>query len=68
MRKISGLRGLEVLEARLGPMDPRGPLERGFVLVKDDQGRVLTNAGAAGPKAKVELQWRDGSRRAALED
>jgi len=59
---------LEVLGARLAPMDPRGPLERGFVLVKDEQGRVVTKAQQAGPRAKVELIWRDGSRRAGLED
>lgn len=58
---------LEVLGARLGPMDPRGPLERGFVLVKDARGRVLTRAAQAGPKAKVELQWQDGVRGAELD-
>jgi len=61
-------RRLEVLNARLQPMDPRGPLERGFVLVKDGQGRVVTRAGQAAARAKVELVWQDGSRRAALED
>jgi len=59
---------LELLSARLGAMDPRGPLARGFVLVRDLQGRPLTRAGAAPAAARVELQWLDGSRRAALED
>ncbi len=58
---------LEVLGARLGPMDPRGPLERGFVLVKDDQGRVVTRAAQAGPKARVALVWQDGVRGAELD-
>jgi exodeoxyribonuclease VII large subunit len=59
---------LEVLGARLAPMDPRGPLERGFVLVKDAQGRLVTRAGAADKGAAVELQWLDGSRAAELKD
>ena len=66
----AGLRAhrLELLGARLKVLDPRGPLDRGFVLVKDGQGRVLTRAGQAGARAKLELQWRDGSRWAELED
>jgi exodeoxyribonuclease VII large subunit len=59
---------LEVLGARLAPMDPRGPLERGFVLVKDAQGRLVTRARGAEPGAAVELQWLDGSRSAELKD
>jgi exodeoxyribonuclease VII large subunit len=59
---------LELLDARLGAMDPRGPLERGFALVKDEAGKVLTRAGQAGPGAAVVLQWKDGSRRADLKD
>jgi exodeoxyribonuclease VII large subunit len=70
MDGVSGARArrLEVLGARLQALDPRGPLDRGFVLVKDGQGRVLTRAAQAGARAKVELQWRDGARRAELED
>jgi len=59
---------LELLGARLGAMDPKGPLERGFVLVRDLQGRPLTRAGQAGAAARVELQWLDGRRRGVLED
>ena len=58
---------LEVLAARLGPMDPRGPLERGFALVRDRHGRVLTRSAQAAPGSQVELQWLDGTRRAELE-
>jgi len=57
---------LELLEARLGALDPRGPLDRGFTLVKDAQGRVLTRADQAPAGTRVELVWRDGSRRADL--
>jgi exodeoxyribonuclease VII large subunit len=56
---------LELLGARLGATDPRGPLERGFALVRDLEGRAVTRAAQA--PAQVELQWLDGSRRAALE-
>jgi exodeoxyribonuclease VII large subunit len=59
---------LELLGARLGAMDPNGPLERGFVLVRDREGRPLTRSAATPAAAKVELQWADGRRRAALED
>jgi len=56
----------EVLQARLQSLDPRGPLERGFVLVRDAQGRPLTRA--AGARGRVALQWQDGVRQAELED
>ena len=59
---------LEVLETRLGAMDPRGPLARGFVLVRDAQGRAVTSASASPAHAQVELQWRDGARQAELTD
>ena len=59
---------LEVLEARLGAMDPRGPLERGFVLVRDEAGRPVTSAQAAPGHACLELQWQDGARKAQLKD
>ena len=58
----------DVLRARLTSLDPRGPLARGFVLVRDAQGRPLTRAGAAPALAQVELQWQDGVRRAGLLD
>jgi len=59
---------LEVLETRLRALDPRGPLSRGFVLVRDAQGRPVTRAQDAAPRGRVELQWGDGVRRAELED
>jgi exodeoxyribonuclease VII large subunit len=59
---------LELTTARLRALDPTGPLERGFVLVRDLQGRPLTRAAAAPAAARVELQWLDSRRRAVLED
>jgi exodeoxyribonuclease VII large subunit len=58
---------LELLAARIQALDPAGPLERGFVLVRDQDGRPLTRADAAPAAATVALQWRDGVRRAVLE-
>ena len=59
---------LELLAGRVRAMDPTGPLERGFVLVRDGDGRPLTRSSAAPAAAQVELQWRDGRRRATLND
>ena len=58
---------LEMLAARIQALDPTGPLERGFVLVRDQDGRPLTRADAAPAAATVALQWRDGVRRAVLD-
>jgi len=59
---------LDLLGARLAAQDPKGPLERGFVLVRDALGRPLTRSAQAGPAAEVDLQWLDGRRRAELKD
>ena len=59
---------LEVLDAQLRSLDPRGPLERGFVLVRDAQGRPVTRCAELAARSRVELQWQDGARRADLVD
>jgi len=59
---------LELLDGRVRAMDPTGPLERGFVLVRDLDGRPLTRSAAAPAAAPVELQWQDGRRLASLKD
>jgi exodeoxyribonuclease VII large subunit len=59
-------RRLELLAARLQPMDPRGPLERGFVLVKDGEGRLVTRAAQVRAGDGVALQWQDGEHRAEI--
>jgi exodeoxyribonuclease VII large subunit len=59
---------LEVLGARLQTQDPKGPLDRGFVLVRDGQGRPLTRSADAPGLARVALQWKDGIRKADLLD
>jgi exodeoxyribonuclease VII large subunit len=59
---------LDLLGARLQAMDPGGPLERGFVLVRDRDGRPLSRSAQAPPGAQVELQWSDARRRGVLDD
>ncbi len=58
---------LALLSARLGGLDPTGPLGRGFVLATDAQGRPVTSSRTLAPGADLELRWKDGARKAALE-
>ncbi len=58
---------LAVLDARLAGLDPRGPMKRGFALVKDEAGRPVTSAAALPPKTTVALQWLDGERHAQVD-
>ncbi len=60
-------RRLEVLEARLQGLDPKGPLQRGFAFVKDHLGKPVTSARALPPNSEVALQWLDGERKGRLE-
>jgi exodeoxyribonuclease VII large subunit len=59
-------RRLDVLEARLKGLDPKGPLQRGFTLVKDHEGRLVTSARTLASGAEVRLQWLDGEREGTL--
>lgn len=59
-------RRLEVLEARLSGLDPKGPLQRGFTLVMDGEGRLVTSSQALPAGADVRLQWLDGERKGTL--
>jgi exodeoxyribonuclease VII large subunit len=58
---------LDVLEAWLHGLDPKGPLQRGFALVKDDSGRPVTAAKTLLPGSRITLQWLDGERKGRLE-
>jgi len=64
----SKARRLELCAARLEGLDPKGPLQRGFVLAKGAGGHLVLSAKELPPGAKVDLQWLDGERRAELED
>ncbi|HJV89284.1 MAG TPA: exodeoxyribonuclease VII large subunit [Holophagaceae bacterium] len=57
---------LDLLQERLKALDPKGPLARGFVLVRDAQGRPITTAGATHPGDRLRLQWLDGEREAEI--
>jgi exodeoxyribonuclease VII large subunit len=59
--------GLELALARLGALDPRAPLERGFVLVKDQDGRHLKSSSEAKTNARLRLHWGDGERAATVD-
>ncbi|MFZ1613195.1 MAG: exodeoxyribonuclease VII large subunit [Holophaga sp.] len=61
-------RCVAVLEARLRGLDPTGPLERGFVLATDEAGRPITSSTALPPGAELDLRWKDGGRRAKLQN
>jgi len=58
---------LAVLGARLGGLDPAGPLERGFVLATDGNGRPVTSSKALPSGAELDLHWKDGARKARVE-
>ena len=60
-------RRLAVLRARLEGLDPKGPLQRGFVLVKDETGRPVTSSQRLPSGAPVGLQWLDGERKGRLD-
>ncbi|WP_243294193.1 exodeoxyribonuclease VII large subunit [Geothrix mesophila] len=58
---------LAVLAERLRGLDPAGPLQRGFVLALDAEGRPVTTARALPAGADLRLRWRDGERKARLD-
>lgn len=69
MNQILEARGrrLEVLEVRLRGLDPKGPLQRGFTLVKDPSGRPVTSAKTLPTGSGLTLLWLDGERKGRLE-
>lgn len=58
---------LAVLAERLHGLDPAGPLQRGFVLALDPEGRPVTTAATLPSGAALRLRWQDGERRATLD-
>lgn len=57
---------LTALRGQLRALDPQRTLnralERGFALVRDENGEWVTNAKAAQAGQRLVIQWRDGSR------
>jgi exodeoxyribonuclease VII large subunit len=54
-------RHLETLAAALAAHDPKRTLERGYALVEDDAGRLVTTTTAARDARSVKLTFADGS-------
>jgi len=59
---------LNTATAKLSSMNPNGPMELGFVLVSDSNGRLVTRSSGLSVASKVKLCWLDGSRVANVED
>jgi exodeoxyribonuclease VII large subunit len=55
---------LALLRARLDGLNPAAPLERGFVLVSDHEGRHVKSSLEVQANAKLRLRWGDGERNA----
>ncbi len=66
--KLAELRRRRMLVAasKLPGLDPSGPLKRGFVLARGEDGRPVTRAADLGPGDGLRLQWLDGERRAQV--
>lgn len=56
----SPLRRLERLEDRLHALDPKAVLERGYALVSDASGQVLTSAVQLATGQAIRLEFHDG--------
>ncbi|WLT30547.1 exodeoxyribonuclease VII large subunit [Geothrix sp. PMB-07] len=59
---------LAVLAERLQGLDPTGPLQRGFVLALGPEGRPVTESAQLPAGARLRLRWKDGERKATLDD
>jgi exodeoxyribonuclease VII large subunit len=59
---------LDGIAAALHAHDPRRTLERGYALVDDGEGRVITSAGAARDVGQVRVQFSDAAVRATISD
>ena len=68
-RTRAGAAGLETLAARLGALDPRDIMRRGFVVCVDARsGRVVRGAGEALDARDVQLSFHDGAVSAVVNE
>jgi exonuclease VII large subunit len=58
---------LGIAIATLNGLDPKKPLEMGFVLASGQDGRRIKSSAEATANAKLRLQWKDGEKWAVLE-
>ncbi len=59
---------LETLGAVLGHLSPKAVLGRGYALVQDAAGHVVTSRDQVKRSDKIRIEFRDGSRGAVIED
>ncbi len=59
---------LDGLSSALHAHDPRRTLERGYALIDDGEGRVITSAAAARAAGDVRVQFSDAAVRATISD
>jgi exodeoxyribonuclease VII large subunit len=53
--------------ARLRTLSPLATLDRGYALVKRDDGTPVSSSAAVASGDAVLIQWRDGTRQARVE-
>jgi exodeoxyribonuclease VII large subunit len=66
--KVARLRSLEGLTIALSAHDPRGVLERGYAMVDDGEGNLITTATQARAAENVRLQFADDSVAAKIQE
>lgn len=66
LRLTRGRARLESLRAELGHLSPLAVLERGYAVVRDEAGRVVKDASAAGPGTLLEILLARGRLRARV--
>jgi len=59
---------LEALGRELGHLSPRAVLGRGYALVQNAEGQVITNSKQAKRGDKIAIEFHDGRRGAVIED
>ena len=60
-------RALDGWAARLGSLDHKAVLKRGFALVRDDQGRLVRQASSLAPGDAIEIEFADGRKDASIQ-
>jgi exodeoxyribonuclease VII large subunit len=66
--KLARLRTLEGLSIALAAHDPKGVLERGYAIVDDGEGNVITTAAQARVAENLRLQFADDAVAAKITD
>ena len=55
----------QMLQERLASLDPRAVMARGFAMVTDAEGKLISDSTQK-DSGTVTITWRDGSRQAEL--